>query len=102
MVSRFIQIVILLSLLSGCAATQKEIVTVTEYVEVPVVKYKHPEFPRHFTDEIKPSNVGFIESENGLICMDQDNAQKLRYDLEIMSGKNKAYRKYFNEIELSD
>lgn len=100
MVSRSIQIIALALLISGCAATQKEIVTVTEYVEVPVVKYKTPEVPGFFGKQFKPSNIVFVESD-GLICLTHENAQKLRYDIEILSGRIKSQNAWFNSLEES-
>ena len=98
MVSRSVQIILLIIFLSGCAATQKEILTITEYVEVPIIKYKKPNVPDFFGKEFKPSNVVFVEN-NGMVCLADDNSKKLRHDIEILSGRIKAQNNWFNSMK---
>lgn len=83
---------------SGCASSPKpEIVTVSEVVEVPVVKTKSPDFPDEFTE---PHNFGDVEFKQcgKNACLDPDNAIDMVEDISGAAAKLKAYRIWFKNI----
>lgn len=84
-------------LISGCA-TKTEIITVTEEVEVPVIRYMIPDVPKVFGEPFVPSVLEFYSDESGGICLAPEDAQKLRYDLERASGRIRSQVEWVREL----
>jgi len=78
--------------LSACTTT--EYVPQIRTVEVPVVEYRAPKVTEDLKRKFTPSEVKFRLSGD-LICMDQENAGKLRSDLERAAGKLKAWKSFY-------
>jgi len=100
MVSRSLGLIIIIFIISGCAV-KPEIITVTERVEVPVVRYKSPDVPKYFSEKFVPSNVKFYSHQNG-VCLSPDDSKKIRYDIERASGRINSQIKWIESLKNSE
>jgi len=75
------------------ACSSKEYIPQYITVDVPVIVYRDRKVPDSLLSRIETSSIDFVEI-SGMSCLDENNAALLRYDLERVAGKLRAWRAF--------
>jgi len=101
MVQKSLVLILIAFIFSGCAV-KPEIITVTERVEIPIIRYKSPDVPKHFSEKFVSSDIKFYSNKDFGVCLSDADSKKLRYDIERASGRINAQIEWIKSLENSE